>query len=108
MPPTKPNLTQDERDEIVQYLVDRARNVPAEDGSVARTLPKGMMTATATKFNVSRKTVFRVWKRAKENFAAKRVMKSVSKIDFEWLQFNDVQLEKAFWKLQTVFEEVIK
>ena len=137
MPPSKPNLTQNERDEMVQFLMDRATNVVAEDGSVARALPKGTVPAASDKFNVNRSAVQRIWKRAKENFVATNVMKSVSKMKensgrqlkydramvkediaqnfdvihavyYAWGRFNDRQLEKAFCTLQTVFEEIIK
>ena len=57
MPPSKPNLTQDERDLMLQYLMDRGANVVAEDGSVTRTLPKGTIPAAADKFNVHRSNV---------------------------------------------------
>ena len=80
MPPLKPNLTQNERDEIVQYLSDRATNVPAEDAIVQRALPKGSILATAARFNIHRNTVSRIWKRAKQNFASKNVLKPISKI----------------------------
>ena len=79
MPPYQPNLTQDKRNEIVQYLADRATNVISVDGTVTRNLPRGIMNDSATKFNIHRNTVTRIWKGANENFASKNVLKSVSK-----------------------------
>ena len=80
MPPVranaKPNLTQDQRDEMVQFMMDRAHNACAEDGSVTRTLPKGLIRMAADKFDVHRNTVANVWNRAKRHFDKNRVMKS--------------------------------
>ena len=80
MPPKKPNLTQQQRDEIVTFLCDRATNTISEDGSVVRWLPKGIFKQAAQNWDVHRNTIHNIWKSAKDNFNQNRVMKSVSKI----------------------------
>ena len=65
MPPLKPNLTDDQRAEIVQFLCDCARTTVLEDGSVTRILPRGLIKNAAQRWDVHRNTIASVWSRAK-------------------------------------------
>ena len=60
--------------------MDRAQNNIAEDDTVTRTLPKGLIKEVKDKFSCHRNTVTRLWKRALQNFASTGVMRSVSAI----------------------------
>ena len=66
---SKPNLTDEERNGVVQYLLTQY------DGSK---INKGAINAAASKFKVSRQTISSIWKEAKMQMQSDTVAIDVS------------------------------
>lgn len=68
--PKKKNLTNDQRNGILQYLLKRVKN--------GNCLKRGAIKDAATEFNVCRTTIFHIWKLAKNQYSEGKKFADVS------------------------------
>jgi len=71
---------EDERDQLVTYLMDRSEVTILGERNIIRKLPKGTIKEAQNIFGMHRNTISSIWNKAKNNFREKGIMRSVSAI----------------------------
>ena len=76
---SKPVLSDAERDEVISYLLLHAQTTRAEVGeAVEYRLPWGVLSKAAIYFDVSKRTIKRIWSKARASYANNHVLSAGS------------------------------